>query len=390
MRLHLGHDRPAYHVARRQFAAHVELAHETIPVPIDQRGPFAAHGLRDQAAAAAGNVEYGGMELHEFHVAQLGAGAVRDRQPITSRDVGVRRLAIDLPCSTGAQYGLFGPHQRVAMLIAPYQRAAAASLVGEQVQRERMFPSFDVGQTEGAIDHGPHDFLARGVAQRMHDSMMAVPAFASQSQRAGLLIEQRSPFDQFVDAARRLANHHFDHGPVAQIAAGRQGIGDMVLEPILGIEHAGNASLGVVAIRLPQAAFADHQHRLVRRHRQRRPQARQAAADDQHVGKPMRNPLGVERHQVARNVFQHQHSAVELRVRFKNRRQARPHEPRKAIGHHERIIVLCRRAGRTSPIAPRCNASRSFPAASGPLSVGFELLDVFWRRTAAARFLESS
>ena len=73
---HLRDDRPADDVARSQFGPLVVVGHEAVAVAIDQLGPFAAHRLGDQVAAAAGDVQHRGMELHELHVAQFGPGAI--------------------------------------------------------------------------------------------------------------------------------------------------------------------------------------------------------------------------------------------------------------------------------------------------------------------------
>ncbi len=100
----------------------------------------------------------------------------------------------------------------------------------------------------------------------------------------------------------RLADHHLDDLPIAQRAAGGERVGDVVLEAVLRIEHAGDAALGVVAVRLQQAVLGDHQHGQRRIDRHRRPQARQPAADDQHVGEMVRHPLGVKRNEIAGDV----------------------------------------------------------------------------------------
>ena len=75
------------------------------------------------------------------------------------------------------------------------------------------------------------------------------------------LVEVRAPVDQLVDPLGRFADDHLDDLRVAQPAAGGERVGDVVLEAVLGIEHAGDAPLGVVAVRLSQPVLGDHQHR---------------------------------------------------------------------------------------------------------------------------------
>ncbi len=155
---------------------------------------------------------------------------------------------------------------------APDHCPAAAPFVREQIEREGVFPGFDVRQGAGAIDDGPHHLLAGGISQRMDDAMVAVPTFAPQGQRAGHLVEVRAPLDQLVDPRRRLANDHLDDFRVAQLAADGQRVGNVIFEAVFRVDDAGDATLGIVAIGLAHAALGDHQHRLLGRSGQRRPQ----------------------------------------------------------------------------------------------------------------------
>ena len=75
------------------------------------------------------------------------------------------------------------------------------------------------------------------------------------------VVELRAPVDQFADPLRRLADHVLDHLPIAQRAAGLERVGHVVLEAVVRIEHAGDAALGVVAVRLHDAVLGDDHHR---------------------------------------------------------------------------------------------------------------------------------
>ena len=90
------------------------------------------------------------------------------------------------------------------------QRADAAALVRQQVEREGVVPEGDVRRLPGAGDDGPHDLVAGGVAEGMDDAAMAVAAFARQGELAVFLVELRAPADQVVDLLRRLADDHLD------------------------------------------------------------------------------------------------------------------------------------------------------------------------------------
>ena len=84
-----------------------------------------------------------------------------------------------------------------------------------------------------------------------------------------------------------------------RFAAGDQRVGDVVLEAVFGIDHAGDAALGIGAVGLLHRVLGDHEHREPRIDRHRRPQPGEAAADHQHVDEVVRNPLGMKRHEIA-------------------------------------------------------------------------------------------
>ena len=73
------------------------------------------------------------------------------------------------------------------------------------------------------------------------------------------LVEVGAPVDQLADPVGRLAHDHLDDFGIAQALAGRQRVGDVVVEAVLGIEHAGDAPLGVVAVALAHLVLGHDQ-----------------------------------------------------------------------------------------------------------------------------------
>ena len=142
--LHLADDGQADHVAGRKLGAGIVVGHETMAVAIDQVRAFAAGGLADQAAAAAGDVQHRGVKLHELDVAQLGPRAIGQGQPVARGHGRVGGFAIDLPCPAGGQDRLLGPDERLAVLLVPDDHAAAGAVEREQVDREGLLPDLDV------------------------------------------------------------------------------------------------------------------------------------------------------------------------------------------------------------------------------------------------------
>ena len=185
------------------------------------------------------------MKLHELHVAQFGAGAIGHGQPVAGGDLGIGRFR-DRPAPRRrcTRMRLLGPDERLCrarsfQTSAPRQAPSCVSRssvkVFSQVSTLRQIRAC-------SIDDGPHDFLAGGVAQGMHDAMMAVAAFAAQSQLAGCSIEAGAPIDQFVNALAALRARPSRRPPDRKASPpADERIGDVVFEAILGIEHAGNA-----------------------------------------------------------------------------------------------------------------------------------------------------
>ena len=177
--------------------------------------------------------------------------------------------------------------------------------MGEQIDSERVRPELGVKLRAGAIDHCPHHFVTGGIAQRVNNAAMAVPALAAQHQFAVFAVEVCAPLDQLLDMPRRLADDHFHHVAVAQIGAGRERILDVVVERVLRVEHARDAALCIRAVGLLHRELGNHQERQPRVDFHRGPQAGNPAADNEHVDEVVRNPLGMKRHQISRHFAGH-------------------------------------------------------------------------------------
>ncbi len=126
---HLGGDRQRDIVARCQLGEGVVGRHEPLAEPVAEIGPFAAQGFGQEMAGRAGHVEHGGMELHEFHVAQLGAGAIGHRVAVAGGDRRVGRLAKELAGPAGRQHDGPGPDQGKPAAAIPDQHAPAPAFM---------------------------------------------------------------------------------------------------------------------------------------------------------------------------------------------------------------------------------------------------------------------
>ena len=123
--------------------------HESLAVAVAQISPFAAQGFGQEMAGRAGDVEHGRVELHEFHVAQLGAGPEGHGVAVGGGDRRVGRLAVELAGPAGRQHDGPGPDEREPAAAIPHQHAAALAFVRDQVDRQAVFPDPDVRAAPG-------------------------------------------------------------------------------------------------------------------------------------------------------------------------------------------------------------------------------------------------
>ena len=128
-----------------------------------------------------------------------------------------------------------------------------------------------------------------GVAAGVHDASPRVSAFAAERPTAGRrLIELRSVADQFGDSPEAVSNDGRHRIGIAQPGTGRQGVGDVRVDRVVGVrQHHGNPALGVVGGRRTglAAGLAEHDHPSAGAVRgQRRGQTADAGADDNDVG----------------------------------------------------------------------------------------------------------
>jgi len=103
--LHLVVDRAGDDVARRELGLRMMRFHEGRAVETTQDRALAAERFADQETLRLWVEESRRMELVEFHVRDLGAGAIRHRNAISRSDVRIRRIEVDLPRAARGEHG---------------------------------------------------------------------------------------------------------------------------------------------------------------------------------------------------------------------------------------------------------------------------------------------
>ena len=226
------------------------------------------------------------MKLHELEVGDARAGQKRERDAVAGGDGRIGRLAEDLSGAAGREQ-----RGRRARLDQP----AVAVEESDATRRARRSTiacttvawSIDRQRRRRAEPRGQHaaDLPSGGVCGVQH-APHRVRALARQMRRA---VRQRGRTRRPTRAARRRsAAPRCDqdvHGlRVAQAVAGRDRVGGVQRRRVVGADRCRNAALRVASAARAGSALVSTRTRPCACERDRRPQAGDAAADDEEVG----------------------------------------------------------------------------------------------------------
>jgi len=184
--LHLGIDRSRNHVARRQLGVRMVALHERGAVGQFQNRALAAKRLRDEKGLGGGMIQAGGMELIELEVCDRRARPIRHRDTVARRDVGVGGVEIDLAGAACRQHRGARNHfaDFVSVAVERIDAPACARLsrggsLDQQIDRDMIFQSADVGPRGSGLGQRTHYFAA-GQVLRMKHAAMAMPTLLTQ------------------------------------------------------------------------------------------------------------------------------------------------------------------------------------------------------------------
>ena len=159
------------------FVAREKLINKPFATLIHDMRAFAAEGFRQQKPGSPGNVENGRVKLHEFHIAEIGAGTIGGGQSITGRRLRIRALRIDTRAASCCEKRCFckAPFDFAVMfedhagdpIILNYK-------IPEKRKRSDGHVSAGTGSRKERIDN---DFSGQA-AVSMDDARHAMPALA--------------------------------------------------------------------------------------------------------------------------------------------------------------------------------------------------------------------
>ena len=225
------------------------------------------------------------MELHELDVGHGGPGAQGHGDAVAGGLRGVRRHAEELPGTAGGQDDVSGPSPDGAL--GAEQLDTLDPVVTEQELRSLVAAGEANSRRRRPVVEGPLDLGARGCPSGVEHPRGGVTALSGQGQRAvGLTVEGGAEGKELHNALGALLDQDLDRPPVAEAAAGGQGVGDVEADRVRTlVHHGGDSALGPGGGGGVDRALGRHDHvEAGGGQPDRRAQARNAGADDDHVG----------------------------------------------------------------------------------------------------------
>ena len=261
--LHFRVDRARHHVARGKLhALRIVLLHEALAIFVAQDAAFAAHRFGDENSLHSRRPDHSrGMELHEFHVEQFGAGFVRERHAVAGALPGIRS---DLPgfsdAAGGDHDGLRLENDEAAALAPVAERARDAVAIFQQA-RDGAFHENVEAHLHAAILQRANHFEAGAVAD-VAEALVGVAAErALQNVAVVGAVEKRAPLLEFADAVGRFLRVKLRHAPVVQEFSAAHRVAEM-RAPVVGFidvgHRGGEAAFGHHGVRFAEQRLADH------------------------------------------------------------------------------------------------------------------------------------
>src|SRR6202521_6015485 len=172
-------DLPRDHITWGKLGESVTLEHESLAIFVQKNGAFAAHCFRDQLQRILGSVQCSRMELHELHVGERGARAMRDCVAVTGSNLRIRRVPVDLPASSGRQHGRVGDDfDRFACYRGAY--AKCHPILDNKVENSCLLENFNSLALFHLLDQRARDLRAGLISVRVHDPSARVGSLTAE------------------------------------------------------------------------------------------------------------------------------------------------------------------------------------------------------------------
>ena len=243
-------------------------------------------------------VEAGGVELHEFHVADGQASTPGHGHAVASRAVGVGGVEVDLSGTTGRQDGVRGADGEDFAGLAVEEVGTEAGVAAadlepagrQKVDGHEVLADVDVVARARGLRHRADDLGARDVAA-VQDAADAVAALAAEvvggvgfaRAVARRPLEADAPALEVGDARRAGGDDFAGDRGIGQSGTGDEGVLEVRVHAVGVIDGYGDAALGVGGVALGQIGLGAEDGAPVSGEFEGRGKAGEAGADDEVV-----------------------------------------------------------------------------------------------------------
>ena len=283
--------RPADDIARGEILGRRRIAlHEALALRIGEIAAFAAHPLGDQAAGA---VDAGRVELHEFHILARHAGAQGHGVAVAGLGVGAGAGKIDAAVAAGRQHGLVRAEAvDGAVVQVPGDHAQHLAVLDQQVDGEIFDEELGV-VAQALLIQRVQDGVAGpvgGGAGALRDALAEIGRHAAEGALVDLAVrrpaEGHAVMLQLDDRRDRFLAHIFDGVLVAQPVGALDGVVHVPAPVVVAhiAERGGDAALGRNGVGAGREDLGDAGGaQALFGHAEGRAQAGAAGADDHDV-----------------------------------------------------------------------------------------------------------
>jgi hypothetical protein len=194
------------------------------------------------------------MELHEFHIHQLGACVVRQRVAVPGVFPTVARDRIGASDATGRENdGLRAEQLETAPLALVAKRPGDAAIVEQERDHRAFHMHVDAAMNPMILKRSNH--LESGPVAHVRETRILVAAeIALQNPSVLRPIEPRPPGFQLSYALRRFPGMQLRHSPIVDVLPAAHRVGEMYL-PVVAVVHIGERG-GDPAFRHYRMGFA--------------------------------------------------------------------------------------------------------------------------------------
>ena len=242
--MHFGDDGAGDDIARGEFLGFGVTLHEAFEQNVAEDAAFAAKSFGKKKARRAFDCEGGGMELHELHVGEDGAGFVGDGQAVAGGDFWIGGFAIDLTEAAGREeYGAGTEFVERAIGFVDEADADGAAVFEDEAGGERVGAQVEMGNGVRAGEKSAADFAAGGIAVGVEDAGAAVSGFAGEGELGAGAIEFGAPFDELGDVLGTFFDEESDCFGAAKAVTGVESVLLVKADFVFVAECDGNTAL---------------------------------------------------------------------------------------------------------------------------------------------------